>query len=160
MLVGSAVLVSPYLLVCTNYTIFTLIPSSTILWTSSNSSLDVVLFFNWVFSIYWSILAQIIICSQKQVGIMVVGSGPHQGNMVCPKYLYMQHLHRVSVILQIFHDPIWGLIEYGNACSNYTIHLVSRSDHKMEIQETGLYIMIFSQFFVIHIFCLEHDTYV
>ena len=43
-----AELIAPYFPVYTNYAILTLMPYSTTLCTSSNSSLDVVLLFNWV----------------------------------------------------------------------------------------------------------------
>ena len=95
-------------------------------------------------------------CRKQQVDSSVVWLVTHQGTGVCPKCWYIAHMHKLSIILHIYHNPIWVLIEYDNVCSDHTLHVISRADNKMEIQETGLYHMIFLQLCATHTNCIRN----
>ena len=45
----------------------------------------------------------------------------------------MQHMHKVSNALHIFHEPDYGLNKYFNAFLNPELHVVWRVYYKMEI---------------------------
>ena len=97
--------------------------------------------------------------SQQQVGIAVLHIGPNQGTRACLTCCYMPHMHRLFIVLHIFHDPIWGQIEDEIFCSDLTLHRVLCVAHKKAMQETGLYHMICLQLCVKHLFCLGHENH-
>ena len=44
-------------------------------------------------------------------------------------------MHKVYFVLNIFHDPVWGLNTDDNACLNPKGNRVWRANHRMTIQE-------------------------
>ena len=121
---------------------------------------------HWIKFYWWSewfsnclrILTHASMFSKKQVGIVVVGNGINQGHRDFTTCWYMKHIHRVSILLQIFYDPIWGQVECDNIYLILSLHVVSCVSHKMVTQKNKLLHIKFSRKCVAHIFCFELDN--
>ena len=81
-------------------------------------------------SSYWRIPKQSSMCRKKQVDKKVFRNGPRQGPRGCLKCCLMPHMHKVSVVLHIWHEQIWVLIGDDNVWLDPALHGVSRVSKK------------------------------
>ena len=82
-------------------------------------------------------------CSQEQVGNVDIWWGQHHRPMDFPTWLLIIYRQRVLTVLNIFHDPIWGLIENDNVYLTLLIHEVFCEDRKITTLGTELLHMTF-----------------
>ena len=91
-------------------------------------------------------------CSQQQVGSVIVGCGIKQVPRACPECWYTPHMHREFFVFNIFHEPIHVYL-------TISFHVISCVSHKNLMQDSGLLHMKFSHTYVAHIWCLELDSH-
>ena len=58
--------------------------------------------------------------------------------MACPTWLLMLDSHSSFVLLQIFHDPIWGIVANHNVYLTLSLHEAFHVKLKMKILITEL----------------------
>ena len=98
-------------------------------------------------------------CSQQQVDSVDDWKCQHHRLMACTTWLCVIYRHKVLIALQIFNEPIWGLVENDNFYLTLLLHEVLRADLKITMVGTELLHMIFQMFCVTHICCIGHDTH-
>ena len=70
----------------------------------------------------------------------------HQVSSIFSICWYMLSMHKVSIVLYIFHDPVWLLTEYYRPCSAISLHEVLLTDHLIAMQYNVLLCNIFTVF--------------
>ena len=81
--------------------------------------------------------------SKQQVGNAAVCQGQKYRTMACPTWLCMLYSHRIFFVLNIFHDPIWGLVANEHIYLTISPHEVLHADRKMKIPGAKLLHMTF-----------------
>ena len=82
-------------------------------------------------------------CSQQQVVNTAVCWDNLYMNMACPTCLCMLYRHMIFVALQMFHDPVWGLIINNNVYLVLSLLEVFPAVHKLTMLGTEFLYMIF-----------------
>ena len=77
-------------------------------------------------------------CTTEQAGSGFVKCLIHQGNRICLTWWYMQHMHRILVILYMCHLPVYIITGDEDPPLNPVPYGVWCVYHKTEIKETVL----------------------
>ena len=68
----------------------------------------------------------------------------HQVSSIFSICWYMLSMHKVSIVLYIFHDPVWRLTEYYSPCSTISLHEVLLTYNQMAMQDNVLSYKMFT----------------
>ena len=82
-------------------------------------------------------------CSQQQVSNVDVWWGQNHIPMACQTWFCMLYRHRVFIVLQIFHYPIWYLVKNDNFYLTPFLQTFLHTDRKMKILVTELFHVTF-----------------